>query len=85
MPNNNPLDPLDQMLQGVLDQLPAGLKHLQHDLEKHLQLALRQGLRKLDLVSRDEFEVQQAVLLRTREKLEALEKIVAGLEQQRRG
>ena len=37
-------------------------------------------LRKLELVSRDEFDVQQAVLLRTREKLEALEKTVAALE-----
>jgi hypothetical protein len=74
-------DQLDQMVQGILGSLPEGLKTLQGDVEKHLQIALRNGLRKLDLVSRDEFDVQQAVLARTREKLEALEKIVASLEQ----
>ena len=74
-------DQLDQMVRGILGELPEGLKSLQGELEKHLQLALRQGLRKLDLVTRDEFDVQQAVLLRTREKLEMLEKTVASLEQ----
>ena len=74
-------DQLDQMVKGILGELPEGLKTLQSDLEKHLQIALRHGLRKLDLVSRDEFDVQQAVLTRTREKLEALEKTVATLEQ----
>ena len=42
--------------------------------------ALQAGLGKLDLVTREEFDVQRAVLLRTREKLEALEKAVAELE-----
>ena len=65
-------DQLDQMIKGILGELPEGLKTLQSDLEKHLQIALRHGLRKLDLVSRDEFDVQQAVLARTREKLEAM-------------
>ena len=74
-------DQLDQMVKDILGELPEGLKTLQGDLEKHLQLALRHGLRKLDLVNRDEFDVQQAVLARTREKLEALEKTVASLEQ----
>lgn len=74
-------DQLDQMVKNVLGELPEGLKTLQGDLEKHLQLALRHGLRKLDLVSREEFDVQQAVLARTREKLEMLEKTVASLEQ----
>lgn len=74
-------DQLDQMVKSILGELPEGLKTLQSDLEKHLQIALRHGLRKLDLVSRDEFDVQQAVLMRTREKLELLEKTVAALEQ----
>ena len=78
MPNT---DPLEQMINDILGGLPAGLKTLQGDLEKHLQIGLRHGLRKLALVNRDEFDVQQAVLARTREKLEALEKTVANLEQ----
>jgi len=50
------------------------------DLQKNIQQVLARQLNKLDVVSRDDFEAQQAVLLRTREKLEALEKQVAELE-----
>jgi BMFP domain-containing protein YqiC len=50
------------------------------DFQKNIQQVLARQLNKLDLVSRDDFEAQQAVLLRTREKLEALEKQVAEIE-----
>jgi BMFP domain-containing protein YqiC len=50
------------------------------DLKKNIQQVLARQLNKLDVVSRDEFDAQQAVLLRTREKLESLEKIVKELE-----
>ncbi len=50
------------------------------DVEKQLKALLQSALSKLDVVSRDEFETQQTVLLRTRERLEALEKRVAELE-----
>ncbi len=50
------------------------------DLQNNIQQVLARQLNKLDVVSRDDFEAQQAVLLRTREKLEALEKQVAELE-----
>ena len=50
------------------------------DMEKQLKALLQSALSKLDIVSRDEFETQQTVLLRTRERLEALEKRVAELE-----
>ncbi|MEH6494014.1 accessory factor UbiK family protein [Halopseudomonas sp.] len=52
------------------------------EVEKHLKAMLQSALSKLDVVSRDEFETQQTVLLRTRERLEALEARVAELEQQ---
>ena len=51
-----------------------------NDVEKNLRAVLQGVFAKLDLVTREEFDVQQAVLLRTREKLEALEAKVAGLE-----
>ena len=51
------------------------------DLKKNIQQVLARQLNKLDVVSRDEFDAQQAVLLRTREKLESLEKIVKELEE----
>ncbi|WP_185268237.1 accessory factor UbiK family protein [Halopseudomonas xiamenensis] len=50
------------------------------DIEKQLKALINSALAKLDVVSREEFETQQAVLLRTRERLEALEKRVAELE-----
>jgi len=50
------------------------------DIEKQVKALLNSALAKLDVVSREEFETQQAVLLRTRERLEALEKRVAELE-----
>ena len=71
---------LDELARGVLDKLPSGFQTMQHDLEKNLRAALQSTFAKLDLVSRDEFEVQSAVLQRTREKLEALETTVAELE-----
>ncbi len=51
------------------------------ELEKRLKALLQSALAKLDVVSREEFEGQQAVLMRTRERLEALEKRVAELEE----
>ena len=50
------------------------------DIKYNIQQVLARQLNKLDVVSRDEFDAQQAVLLRTRAKLEALEKQVASLE-----
>ena len=50
------------------------------DLEKNLRAVLQSVFSKLDLVTREEFDVQQAVLLKTREKLEALEAKVAEME-----
>ena len=53
------------------------------DLEKNMRALLAQGFAKLDLVTREEFDVQAQVLARTREKLSALEARVAELEAQR--
>jgi hypothetical protein len=55
------------------------------DLEKNLRAVLQSVFAKLDLVTREEFDVQQAVLLKTREKLEALEAKVAALESRQGG
>jgi len=71
---------LDDIAKRVSANVPAGLKYLQDDLEKNLRSALEAGLSHLDLVTREEFDLQQAVLQRTREKLDKLEKIVAEME-----
>jgi len=76
------LDPkiFDDLSRRVAEGMPSGLQTLQKDFERNLRSALEGALRQLDLVTRDEFEIQQAVLQRTREKLEALEARVAELE-----
>ena len=73
---------LDELARGVMDKLPSGFQTVQQDMEKNLRAALQSALGKLELVTRDEFEVQSAVLQRTREKLENLETRVDELEKQ---
>jgi BMFP domain-containing protein YqiC len=73
----NHIDDLARRLSGLV---PPGLKESQDELQQTFKSALQAGLGKLDLVTREEFDVQRAVLLRTREKLEALERAVAALE-----
>jgi BMFP domain-containing protein YqiC len=76
------LDPklFDDLSRRVVDGLPPGLQTLQNDLQRNLRSGMESALGRLNLVTREEFEVQQAVLLRTREKLKALEARVAELE-----
>ena len=74
------LNHIDDLARRLSDMVPPGLRQTREDLQDSFKGALQAGLSKLDLVTREEFEVQRAVLLRTREKLEALEKIVAALE-----
>lgn len=53
---------------------------MRNDLEENFRSVLKSGLGKLDLVTREEFEVQEAVLMRTREKLVALEERLTEIE-----
>ncbi|MCH7834066.1 MAG: accessory factor UbiK family protein [Proteobacteria bacterium] len=72
---------IEKLAKKLADTVPDGLRSMQKELEQNFRSVLRAGLGKLDLVTREEFEVQEAVLVRTREKLEALEKRLAELEQ----
>ncbi len=74
---------LDDLAQRLAKTVPTGLQVLQDDLKHNLRAGLEAGLSHLDLVTREEFDVQAAVLARTRQKLEALEKQVAEMEQQK--
>lgn len=78
------IDPkkLDEIAENITRALPPGLVQMRDDAEKNIRAGLTSAFGKLDLVTREEFEVQQQVLLRTREKLEALEKRVSELEEQ---
>ena len=71
---------IEGLARKLADAVPEGLKTVREDLEKNFRSVLQGGLSKLDLVTREEFEVQEAVLARTRQKLEDLETKVADLE-----
>ena len=81
------LDPkhLDDLAQRLAGSLPKGLQALQSDINRNLRATVEAGLAKLDLVTREEFDVQAAVLARTREKLAALDARVAELERELAG
>lgn len=64
----------------LADALPADMDNLRQDIESNFRALLASGLDKLDLVTREEFEVQRKVLERTRAKLDRLEAELAGLE-----
>lgn len=72
------LNDLQTRLSQAIENSPA------RDLEKNVKAMLNQGFSRLDLVTREEFEVQAQVLARTRAKLEALEARVAELEAQQK-
>jgi BMFP domain-containing protein YqiC len=71
---------LDELARKLADAVPPGLAALKADLEQNFKSVLQAGLAKLDLVTRQEFDIQAAVLQRSRERLEALEKRIAALE-----
>lgn len=68
------LDELQSKISQLMQQSPAA------DLEKNLKALMSQGFAKLDLLTREEFDVQTEVLARTRAKLELLEARIAELE-----
>lgn len=59
----------------------SGLSNLDNNASSQVRAALEAGLRKLNLVTREEFDAQQAVLARTRAKLDELEQKLIELEQ----
>ena len=77
-----PFDPksLDDLARRLAEAVPPGLAALKNDLEQNFKAVLQSGLTKLDLVTRQEFDIQAGVLRRSRERLEELEARIAALE-----
>ena len=74
---------IDDLARRLAGSVPESLLALRRDLEQNFKGVLQSQLASLDLVTREEFDVQANVLKRTREKLAALEQRLAGLEQQK--
>jgi ubiquinone biosynthesis accessory factor UbiK len=75
-----PTETIDKLARKLAEAVPEGLRSMRDDLEQNFRSVLQSSLSRLDLVTREEFDVQQAVLARTREKLEALELRLKSLE-----
>ena len=73
---------LDELVDKLGQVLPPGAADLKEDFDRNAKAALQSALGKMDLVTREEFDLQVALLERTREKLDRLEKL---LEQQQGG
>ena len=76
------IDPkkIEQLARQVHESMPKGVREFGDDVEKKIRQVLQAQLMRLDLVSREEFDVQTQVLLRTREKIALLEQRLTELE-----
>ena len=71
---------IEELARKLAESVPDNLRVIRADLEDGFRTVLKSGLDKLDLVTREEFEVQEAVLAKTRAKLETLERQLKELE-----
>ena len=72
---------LDDLARRLADSVPPGLTSVRQEFERNIRTLVQSALAKMELVTREEFDVQKAVLARTRSKLEALEQQVVVLEE----
>ena len=71
---------INTLISDVLQAIPAGVKQIPEEFQTMLHSAMLEVFNKMELVTREEFDVQTQVLIRTREKLEALQKRLEELE-----
>lgn len=75
---------IEELATKLSSAIPPGAKAFQEDLHGQFKQVLQSILGKMDLVTREEFDVQTKVLARTRQKIEELEKLVAAIEDRQR-
>ena len=68
---------IEELARKLAGSLPPGMRAVREDIEQNFRAVLQAGLTRMDLVTREEFEVQRALLVRTRARLEALEYAIA--------
>lgn len=81
-----PIDPkfLDDLATRLANAMPGPLRELQADVEKNARVVLQSAFARMNLVTREEFDIQTEVLARTRARITELEQQVARLEAQMR-
>lgn len=71
---------IDDLTRRLSEAMPPGMAQAREDIESHFRAVLTGAFERMDLVTREQFDAQRAVLERCRDKLEALEKRLAALE-----
>lgn len=66
---------IEQIAKQITDSIPPGVKGMADNMESRVKQTLQQQLSKLDVVTREEFEIQQQMLLRLRQRVEMLEQL----------
>lgn len=79
--SGKPADALRELSRKITSMMPATVQQARQDIESSVHALLQSTLTKMNLVTREEFDVQAALLERTREKLDRLEKLLDELEQ----
>lgn len=71
---------IDKLIQSVVENLPGKMGPFNDELQEYLRQSLSSTLKKMDIVTRHEFDIQSAVLQKTRSKVDELEKVIKQLE-----
>lgn len=79
------MKPIEELARRLAESVPPGVRALQADMEKNFRALLQSALGQMNLVTREEFAIQQRVLERTREKLAELEAQIQALQSGRPG
>ncbi len=75
-------DKIEEVLSEISDALPKDIQNFKQEIENNLRATLNASFSKIDLVTREEFDIQTALLQRTRVQLDELQKKLAVLEEQ---
>lgn len=73
------MKPIEDLARKLVETVPPGVRALQADMEKNFRALLEASFAKMNLVTREEFEIQRRVLERTREKLAEMEAAIQSL------
>ena len=73
----NPSEIIERIMQTAKSVMPDSISH---DVKQNIRAAIQEVIAELDVVSREEFDVQKSVLAKTREKVDEMEKVIVELE-----